>query len=162
MINLPELMTLDSYENDWNIYIDAVYSVFKNDFILHTTYYDAMEIKLRIDPIERDKVATFWHLVSSGEIEEQRTIEIERCERIKWPKVFIENHYDDSFLVWENERRGKTNLCIYNPVNRYITVLGERSSYYILLTGYYVKENHRHKKLIKEYEESLKKQEPPQ
>ena len=152
MINLPELMLLDSYENDWDLYINAVYEEFKKDFILNSTYYDDMKIGLRTEPIEREKVATFWHLVSVGAIEDQRSIEIERCERIKWPKVFIENHYDESFLVWENERKGKTNLCIYNSENRYITVLGERKDYYLLLTGYYVKENHRHEKLIKEYE----------
>lgn len=152
MINLPELMLLDSYENDWNTYINAVYEAFKNDFISNTTYYDDMEIRLRIEPVEREKVVTFWHLVSVGAVEDLRSIEIERCERIKWPKVFIENHYDESFLVWENERNGKTHICIYNPENRYITVLAERTGYYMLLTAYYVKENHRHKKLIKEYE----------
>lgn len=145
-------MLLDSYDNDWNIYIEAVYESFKNDFITNSTYYDDMKIGLRTEPIDREKVATFWHLVSEGAVEDKRSIEISRCEKIKWPKVFIENHFDESFYVWENERKGKTNLCIYDPVNRYITVLGERSDYYLLLTAYCVTENHRHEKLIKEYE----------
>lgn len=32
------------------------------------------------------KEATFWHMIQEGRIEEDRTPDIRRCERIRWPK----------------------------------------------------------------------------
>ena len=50
-------------------------------------------------------------LVQEGKVEDDRTPDLRRCERIRWPRPIIEHESEDSILVWENERRGNYPAC---------------------------------------------------
>lgn len=77
---------------------------------------------------------------------------LRRCERIRWPKPIIENYADiDNIKLWENERKGEKRICLWVEREEYLVVLAERKGFYLLWTAYLVTEDHRKRKLEKEY-----------
>lgn len=100
----------------------------------------------------QEKVATFWHIISEGPIEEERLPDIRRCERIRWPRAIIENSEDAGIKVWENENKGEKRVCLWLEQQEYLVVLGFRGVNYVLWTAYCVTEQHRKRKLQREYE----------
>jgi len=154
---LPDLMEIDNYQNDWNIYIDAVYKAFVNDFITNKTFYKKERISLKKYPIIDGKEATFWHLISEGKKESERIPDLRRCERIKWPSSIIKNHKNLEVKIWENERKGGKRLLLFIEEEDYLVVLTKRKSYFILWTAYLVTYMHQKNKLLKEWKEYNKK-----
>ena len=72
-------------------------------------------------------------------------------ERIAYPRCFIENKSHPDLLVWKNTRNNEERILIYHPIERYLVVLANRKSYYLLWTAYVVTYNNNHKKLMREY-----------
>jgi len=68
----------------------------------------------------------------------------------------IEKAQDPAILVWKNQRGSNTNVCLWARVADYLVVLGLRRGYVLLLTAYTVEQEHRRRKLLKEYEASSK------
>ena len=146
------LPPLEHFSGDWGNYCDYIYDIFHSHFIASKPIYCGREVKTRYYPMSDGKTETFWHLTSTGENNDDRIPDIRRCERIRWPKSFIEN--PDKVKVWRNKRKKNTNICLWldDCSESYLVVLGERKDYYLLLTAYCVEEEHRKKKLRKEYE----------
>jgi len=111
-------------------------------------------------PLEQGKEATFWHLISEGDIEKDRLPDLRRCERIRWPRPTIEHATNVGVKVWRNQRGGETRVCIWCEAAEFLVVLAKRSTYYLLWTAYPVVEEHRKRKLRKEYE-AYKRLTPP-
>lgn len=153
---LPGLVLLENYNGDWNQYLNSIYEIFKSDFINSTCKYRGIIVAIKKHPKINNKEATFWHLISSGEIENDRIPDLRRCERIRWPKPIIEKVPDKEIKVWQNKRGGETRLCIWLENAEYLVVLAERKNYLLLWTAYTVTQSHRKKKLLKEYEDTLK------
>lgn len=149
---LPELVLLEHVDGIWHRYVELVYSFFHNDFIIDRVNYKGTRIALRKHPITNGKERTFWHLVSNGEIEDDRLPAINRCERIRWPKPIIQVTDSEDIYIWQNERQSEKRILLYVHEERYLVVLGIRSGYLLLCTAYCVEQDHRHEKLIKEYE----------
>ena len=57
--------------------------------------------------LARDKERRFWHCVAEGEIEENRTPDLRRCERIPWMRPVIEHASDATVDVWVEAQTGK-------------------------------------------------------
>lgn len=75
---LPELITLSEYGGDFNAYLEAVYDLFKKDFIEKRPVFRDTRLELKKYPMESGKEATFWHMTSEGEDEATRNPEKER------------------------------------------------------------------------------------
>lgn len=148
---LPDLVLLEECGGVWGRYIDHVYSYFYRDFIEHTVKYENIRVNVRRYPYYDGKVKAFWHLVSDGDIEDQRCINLRRCERIRWPKPIIEMPEPDDIWIWQNDRKSEKRILLYIPEERYLVVLGIREGYFLLCSAYYVEHISRHKKLEKEY-----------
>lgn len=153
---LPSLVLLEDSKGDWNEYLNVLYEIFISDYVDSQCKYRGIKIAIKKHPQIEDKEATFWHLISEGETEEDRTPDLRRCERIKWPKPIIEKVPDDEIKVWQNKRGRETRVCIWLENAEYIVILAERKNYLLLWTAYSVTKNHRKRKLLKEYESSLK------
>jgi hypothetical protein len=153
---LPSLVLLEDYDGDWDKYLVVLYDIFKFDFIDSQCKYRGIKIAIKRHPQIDDKEATFWHLISEGGIETERTPDFRRCERIRWPKPIIENVPDGSVKVWQNKRRSETRMCLWLEEAEFLVILTERKNYLLLWTAYPVTENHRKRKLQKEYESTLK------
>ena len=146
------LPPLERFSGDWDSYCERLYTIFHNDFIVSKPIFQGQEVGARRLPITNGKTAAFWHLTSTGEKEDERIPDIRRCERIRWPKAFIEN--PDKLKIWKNKRKNNTNICLWldDVTENYLVVLGERDGYYLLRTAYYIEREHSRKKLQKEYE----------
>jgi len=85
---------------------------------------------------------------------------LRRCERIRWPKPIIEHSDKVGIKIWENIRHKKKgiqhSICIWFKDAEYLVILRKRSSYILFWTAYPVAENHRKRKLEKEYQEYKK------
>lgn len=149
---LPPLVLFNDYGGNWEAYLEAVYSIFKADFIDSKPTFKGMGFNLKRHPLFQDKEATFWHVTSEGSQETERIPDFRRCERIRWLRPIIENANDPAIKVWENERKGEKRICLWLEAEEYFVVLAKREGYMLLWTAYLVKQVHRKQKLQKEYE----------
>lgn len=151
-MNLPELITLEEYGGNFSVYLEAVYELFKRDFINQRPVFRGVRLGLKKHPLESGKEATFWHMTSEGEEESSRKPDLRRMERIKWPAVLINGSEHPYLRVWENTRKNKTNILIYHEKENYLVVLRKGTDFLIPWTAYLISYKNRKEKLLKEYE----------
>ncbi len=154
---LPELITLNDFGGDWNAYIEAIYEIFKSDFIDNPPVYEGTRLGLKRHPISNGKEATFWHMTSTGANEDSRVPDLRRCERMRWPKPVIEIQ-DTAILTWVSEKKGDSRIHLWLEQEDYLVVLAERRGYLLPWTAYLVERDHTKRKLRKEFERYSKAQ----
>lgn len=150
---LPPLILLNDYGGDWSRYVEAIYERFKDDLLTNQPRYDSKWVRCRRDPIYDGKHAGFWHCVSEGNDEANRTPDLRRCERIGWVRAVIVNADSASEIdSWKNDRQGEIrNLLWFRE--EYLVVLAERTrkqdgfQYFQLITAYQTPEDSRKRKL---------------
>ncbi len=150
---LPPLVLFGDFNGNWNCYLEAIYSCFKQDFIDSRPIFQGRQIDLKSCPLVDGKDTTFWHMIQEGEIEDERTPDFRRCERIRWPRSIIEHDSDSHIKVWQNLRGREIRTCLWFTLENYLVVLAHRGRYVLLWTAYIVEQPHRQRKLQKEYEE---------
>lgn len=158
-LELPELIELSEYGGDFAKYLEAVYELFKHDFVEHRPSFRGMRLGLKKHPLYKDKEATFWHITSEGCDEAERLPDMRRLERIKWPAVLINNSEHPYLKVWENTRGTKTNILIFHEAENYLVVLRKGNGYVIPWTAYLIEYESRKRKLLKEYDTYIKSKE---
>lgn len=149
---IPELIQLDDYGGNWHAYIDAVYDVFRRDFVSSKPIFQGQRLRLKRYPVHQEREATFWHMTSEGEREEERLPDLRRCERIGWAKAVIEHSGDPSVKVWENQRRGEARVCLWLERAEYLVVLAKRRDYALMWTAFMVTQPHQKRKHKRDYE----------
>lgn len=154
---LPPLVLFEDYGGEWDKYLAAIYSFFKEDFIDTKPVFQGRRLGLKKHPMAEGKEATFWHMIQEGKDEEERTPDFRRCERIRWPKPIIESSTDPEIKVWRNKRRRETRICLWHAKESYLVILADRGDYLLPWTANLVTQPHRQRKLEKEYEEYRKK-----
>ncbi len=152
---IPDLVLLEDYGGDYFKFENAIYEFFKIDFLESKPAYNNQNLALKRHPLFKEKEATFWHIISEGPMEVARTPDIRRYERIQWPKKMIEycNANCEKIKVWANIRKGEKRILLWCEDVEYLVVLADRKEYILFWTSYPVTENHRKRKLQKEYEE---------
>lgn len=149
---LPGLIQLEDYGGNWTRYLDAVYTIFKRDFIDSKPSFLGYRMGLKRHRLEQGKEVTFWHFISEGIAETNRLPDLRRCERIAWPKPIIEAAQTDRVRSWRNIRRREQRILIALSDFSYVVVLADRGEYILPWTAYLVEERHQREKLQKEYE----------
>lgn len=149
---LPPLVLLSDHKGDWEAYVEVLYGYYQQDFVRGRPIFYGKNVQTKRHPLEQSKEATFWHLISEGSVEADRLPDLRRCERIRWVRPTIEHTTDEAVKVWENQRQGGTRVCIWCEAAEFLVILAKRSTYFILWTAYPVIEEHRKRKLRKEYE----------
>ncbi|TAF12190.1 MAG: hypothetical protein EAZ77_00385 [Nostocales cyanobacterium] len=149
---LPPLVLFNDYGGNWEVYLEAIYSIFKTDFIDSKPNFKGIRFSLKRHPLFQDKEATFWHVTSEGSQETERIPDFRRCERIRWLRPIIENAEDPAIKLWENDRKGEKRICLWLEAEEYLVILAKREEYVLLWTAYLVTQAHRKRKLQKEYE----------
>lgn len=152
----PELILLNNFEGNFNNYINAVYEVFKTDFIDSLPIFEHLNVSVRRYPEVDGMHKTFYHITHEGADEQNRTPDVRRMERIRFPKFVIENHKHHDILIWKNKRGRDERIVLFNEAENYIVILTDRGAYYMFITAYYIEQSHRKKKLLQEYEEYIK------
>ena len=152
---LPPLVLLHNFNDDYFKYENAIYQLFIKDFIDSNPVFRGQTLGLKRHPLFKDREATFWHILSEGPIENERTPDLRRYERISWPKSIIEYCHTSctNIKVWENYRKGEKRILLWCEDIEYLVVLAERKDYILFWTAYPVTDGHTKRKLQKEYEE---------
>lgn len=157
---LPSLVTLEDYGNSWDQYLDAIYAIYKADFLDGRPQYRGKPVGVKRLPMERGKEAGFWHLIQEGKEEDERVPNLRRCERIRWPRPVIEHGDEVSIMVWPNLRYTKAgiqrSICLWLQEHEYLVILRIRRNEVLFWTAYSVTEDHKKRKLLREYQESKK------
>jgi len=148
---LPDLLLNEGYENI-DLYLEDVYAAFRADFIQRKPSFKGTRLGLKRYPLQKGKEATFWHMTTSGDIENDRVLDVDRCERIRWPSPIIEHDTSPVLKIWENRRNRETRILIFCEEESYLVVLTKRKDYILPWTAYIVEKPHRKRKLLKEYE----------
>jgi hypothetical protein len=149
---LPELITLNSCGGDWHRYLDAVYDCFQQDFVRGRTTYRGVRLAMKRHPVIDGREATFWHLISEGSSEQDRTPDMRRCERIGWPRQIIDHCDDPAIKTWETVRGNDKRILLWLDEQEYLVVLAARTGYTLIWTAYTVTRSHQKDKLQREYE----------
>ena len=148
---LPALVLFEDYEGNWERYLTALYILFRKDFVESKPSFQGVKLALKRYPVIQGKEATFWHFISEGVDEAERTPDLRRCERIRWPRPIIENESEPVVKIWENERRGEQRICLWLEDQEYLVILAKRGNYILPWTAYMVTHSHQKRKLEQEY-----------
>ena len=153
---LPELITLGEFGGDFTAYLEAVYEIFRADYIENQPVFQGQRLALKKHPVSQDKEATFWHMTSSGESEEERNPDLRRMERIRWSPKMINESEHPYLKVWRNIRPGgQKSILIWHDAEKFLVVLRDRGEYILPWTTYVVNQPHRERKLMKEYKDYI-------
>jgi hypothetical protein len=156
---LPPLLLMSDYEDKWQVYVEAVYTFFRNDFYARPLLFRGLRVSCRRDPICQNKEAGFWHCVSEGRNEAERTPDLNRCKRILWLRAIIERAGTDKRIdVWQNALRGENRVYLWFD-DEYLIVLADRKKYFQLITAFTTETEHTRRKLRRERDESQKEAE---
>ena len=157
--NLPELISLNDFNGNFKLYIDAVYAVFERDLIKNRPNFGSYKLSLKNNPLFQQRSYSFYHLTHKGETETERTPDLRRCERIAWVKPTIENTEKWNLKFWEQSRNGKSRICIQLSVEDdvdYFVILDVRVNCVIIWTAFVAEYAHEKRKKEKEYRNWLK------
>ncbi|HBZ02646.1 MAG TPA: hypothetical protein DEO83_02385 [Lachnospiraceae bacterium] len=148
-------------------YEDSLFNIYKCLYESNSLTYEGKEVKMKHYPPDYGERTGFYHMICenynhTGD-ENDRNPNFRRCERIKWPKEFIEwcSNSCDRIWIWENERHNKKNILMYCQDQNYLVVLAKRNGYYLLTTAYVVQYENARRDLIREYKKYKTNNAPP-
>jgi len=154
---LPPLITLDASDGDWNKYEAKLYGEFYRDFLANRPRFrgeSVVVIKRYVD----SKEACFWHCTSEGAVEQNRTPDLRRCERIAWIRKVIEAAGTPTVRWWLKKQGPLPRALVAVADFSYVVVLekrkGRTADYWVLITAYPVEQVHRRRKMQREYEQT--------
>jgi hypothetical protein len=125
---LPALVELKSYGGAWDRYLEALYQYFRDDFIESKPDFPERRWAVKRHPVADGKEATFWHITSDGKTEGERTPDLRRCERIRWPRPLIEAFGTGAVHTWKNKRGRSDRVLISTLDYSYVVVLEDRGT----------------------------------
>jgi hypothetical protein len=139
--SLPELIALSQYDGNWSVYVKVIYQYYLDDVVNANLSYRNLPVRHQFRPLHDGKGFAFWHAISEGESEENRTPDLRRCERIRWIGWLIK-HADSNDGInnevtwWENKRGSNEHVVLFLAEESYVVVLAKRKDYYLFKTAY--------------------------
>jgi len=136
---LPELFPC---QQDWDSYLKALYQIYMDSVVNGRLSFRNLPVRTRFEPATKGMGYSFWHTITEGEKEAERTVVFEICERIRWIAWFVRNAETCPDLKWwMNKRDTSTHVVIWHEKEKFAVVLAKRADYYVLKTAYVVKPN---------------------
>lgn len=148
----PDLILLSDYSGSFADYFKAVYRIFENDFVRTQPLFLGTKVNAQKHPEVEGLHRTFYHITHEGHIENDRTPDVRRMERIRFPKFMIQSCPHRQLLVWQKTIGRDERIHILNEEERYLVVLTKRKEFLLFWTAFYIEENHTLRKKLKEYE----------
>ena len=158
-MTLPDLIFFEDYKGNFALYNEAVYAVFKHDFVKNRPVFQGKKLALKAHPLIDGKEYTYYHFTHSGNVETERVPDMRRMERIGFPKPMIDFSDDKDLIVWRNKRGTSERILILHHAERYLVVLEDRINYILPWTAYLIEDDSRLRRLLHEYQCYIKKQE---
>jgi hypothetical protein len=151
---------LNDYGGNYQALLDDCYRSYYADFYSSKPAWPIANVRFAIkrQPEVDGQCHTFWHIISEGRDEENRTPDFRRCERITWPRLLIDEFCrtypqsaSDRIVWWKVKKSGEWRYCIALPNFSYLVVVAERAGYVLLWTAYPVDYSSQRSKLSREY-----------
>lgn len=152
---LPPLIKMSDADvsGNWTAFLTKVYGQFEKDFVRSKPVFLQKRMGLKRHPEYDNKSATFWHFISEGTDEAERTPDLRRCERIAWPRAIIEAIQTDQILWWKEKRGASERYILALPDFSYVVVVDDRGEYVLPWTAYCVEYDHQRRKLSKKHQQ---------
>lgn len=161
---LPDLIYCEDLTH-WPEYESNIYDIFFNDFISSCPIFCNKRVAVRHHPKLYDKEEAFYHVTCQDyQYNHDRSPDLRRCERIRWIRSFIENYSScdssicidcDGIKLWNEPYKSTYRTYLLLEEERYVVVLEKRDSYFLLITAFYIEQDHYLRKLIKRFEATL-------
>lgn len=151
-LNLPDLILLQAYDGNWDAYLEAIYHQFQADFAGDRGHFRGKRIGLKRLPMSGGREATFWHFISEGNVEADRTPDLRRCERIAWIRVILSNPDHRSIKTWSEAGDRSTRILLWYELAEFLVVLDDRGEFILPWTAYCVERDHQKCKLQARWE----------
>ena len=131
---LPDLMPL---QGEWADYVEAIYQIYVEQVANGGLTFNSLRVTCQFRPESQGKHFGFWHVISEGELEDNRLPDLRRCERITWIAYLIVNIETDTEVSWWENKRGRdTHTVIWHEAENFVVILAKRNGYYLLKTAY--------------------------
>lgn len=146
----PDLVSLNAFGGDWTAYEAELHRIFVAEIASGGLHFRSLPVNCRRRPETAGRWASFWHLVQEGRVEDDRTPDLRRCERLRWVPWVIESAATHRHITeWQNSRGSETNSLLWYR-EEYLVVLGQRRDYWLLKTAYCTEQRGRIEKLRRE------------
>jgi hypothetical protein len=144
---------LSEHDGDWEAYQEYLYHLYAEMFA-RELLFRGRRVNRRRWPEYKGKCKTFWHIIQEDTTpaaqrragirsEENRTVDLRRCERIMWISPIIEAADTPNVRTWSNNRRGESHWVIALRDFSYLVALADRGEYLLLASAYPVYANRR-------------------
>lgn len=125
------------FGGDWHRYVEEIYQVYVDNIAHAGLTFNGLKVSCQFRPESQGKHFGFWHVISEGKAEDDRTPDFRRCERIAWIAYLITNAETEADISWwENKRGTDTHVVIWHEAENFVVVLAKRKDYYLLKTSY--------------------------
>ena len=133
-MGLPETLP---FSGNWDDYLDTVYTVYLETIVNYDLRFNNLPVKPRFTPVTKGKHFGFWHIIQEGNVEDDRTRDFRRTERLRWIKWVIENYKTSAAISgWIETRDNVNEVVLWVEHEQYVVVLSERRGYWVLKTAY--------------------------
>jgi hypothetical protein len=173
MLPVPDLFEMQSdvpgdYAARFHDYLDQLYEIYKHEVAFGKLKFHGMDVRCQFRPEAHGKHYAFWHMMqegTSGEAtEDERIIDFDRCQRIRWIAWCITHAgcNDPRVRVFQqNKRNGHQPWALWLYENDYVVILWERNGYYLLKTAFCVKYLGKRKEFERNWQAYKKRQGTP-
>ena len=132
----PDLLLFDDFGGNWESYEHELHRIFMGEIARAYLEFRGLKVGCRRILETAGRWASFWHLIQEGYVEEERTPDLRRCERLRWVRWVIENAVTHPEIdEWQNRRKNKINTLLWFR-EEYLVVLAQRQRYWLLKTAY--------------------------
>jgi hypothetical protein len=155
---LPDPLTIERYNSE---VLEDVYRRFCRDLVRNCCRYGGVSVFIANRDLLKGKERTFWHLISTGESDLDREIDLDRCRHLNWIRPIIENSADSRVLKWTVIQRRTERTKLWLREAGFLIILDRGRNSYRIVTGYPITSTKTKMKLVREYEAAAKNQKPP-
>jgi hypothetical protein len=150
--SLPAIITLDDFGGNTQAFLEAVYEIFKRDFVDTKPRFRGKRCGLKKFSLIEGMEYTFYHFTHDGDIESERIPNLRRMERISWPRPMIDRSDHPYLKVWQNTRKSEPRILIFHENESFLVILADRGEYILPWTYFLIDTQNRKRRLLQEYE----------
>ena len=149
-MNPPDLLLFADFGGDWPTYEAELNRIFMAEIARAGLVFQGEAVTCRRVQEVDGRWASYWHLVQEGRVEDDRTPDLRRCERLRWVPWVVQNAATHPEVdVWQNTRGTEVNTLLWYR-EEYLVILGQRNGYWLLRSAYCTEKSGRIAQLRKE------------
>lgn len=138
---LPSRLEWKMFRGDATRYKNALYSVFKRDFLSGDLQFQGKNVDIIHEEFFEGKERSFWHMISDGNEDTDRELNIERCASLPWAGFLIKDDGKcEHYRIWVkwHDKSKRNRYYIWCVLVNYMVILEDRATHFKLITAYNV------------------------